>query len=506
MDFDARPGARAPAAHGARGTRRAETPEAAGMLRWQRLAGNAAVARAVTRTESVDAADNVLPGRRPVVAQRDIGFEYEVNRETYQAATSPRGSDRGRSCAELPPWAVPGALGKGDVIVGGMGGVHAKVDEGGLWRTTNLELEIDPVPETSAGRRVLVTRLFRVVQFCALLDARFRDGERHVSAGAMAEVMGGDAPTPLRHMYVSGDVTEGNPQATAGIRLDRLATFMEQTVGYSRAAKAADDAAGRPRSPTRLEPGWIGSPAEPHRMGDAPGLIEAACQALAAERLVPQGFPSRSLVGLAGLILVYLQKAGRYNMEYAKQVAPLLARTDFGSMFVGDLPRAEAAWLRGDITGRWLRIFSHALAGVPGDLDSEVFAHTPGDTERAGFTLELTRRHWLAQIARGMDLLTSHRFPAARPGEDHLKTAARRATLQGMGGLRDTHDSVGPSGNVAAPVFELRRIRPNRTAPEFAEIALSLFDHVRALNAGTDPLPPYAHTRMPPGLDGGAAG
>jgi len=108
------------------------------LLSLQRGAGNRAVAQMV---------------------QRAIGFEYEVNRETYKAPGRLSAGERQGYPAMRPANAGP-TLGKGNTLVDGLGGgLSAKTDLGGNWNDTNLEFEIDPVDETPAGRARLALAL-----------------------------------------------------------------------------------------------------------------------------------------------------------------------------------------------------------------------------------------------------------------------------------------------------------------------------------------------------------
>src|SRR5258705_7225911 len=62
------------------------------------------------------------------VIQRDVGFEYETNVDTYLAAVALNNAQR-QNGAAFPPAAQ--GLGKGNVLVTNMNGLHAKADLGG---------------------------------------------------------------------------------------------------------------------------------------------------------------------------------------------------------------------------------------------------------------------------------------------------------------------------------------------------------------------------------------
>lgn len=450
--------------------------------------------------------------------QRDVGFEYEVNRETYQANAPVSLANRRIASMGHPAWSAGPTLGKGQVLVGNMGGVHAKTDLGGAWNDTNLELEVDQVPETAAGRNTLLARLRTIEIFCSLLDDERQAGFHHISAAKFAAALGGNAPLANAYIHAWGGHTAGNPQATAGVRLDQIAQLMERAVGGPTGGPLA---IGVHPPLRRLELGRTpANIADFGLVGDAPRHVRTGIAAYVAAGMLganpPAGFPSPELVSLCALILPYIVRGAGPAVAFAKQIAPLMARTDFGQMFANDVPGAETAWLSGMGGARFRGMWSQILiaAGVGGGVGAPLFAAEPGAALGAELPAALTRAQWLNGIAAGNDLLTSANIHAVAagpltPAQAQVLTASgnvallpanagapatlaqtnwltqhRQVQLFGLGGMGGAHDVVNPGpGAVNAPIIELRRMLQGVDPHDFTEMALGIFDYIRALNA-----------------------
>jgi hypothetical protein len=467
---------------------RARDPLREAVLLMQRSAGNRAVARRLL--------------------QRDVGFEYEVNRETYSAERMPTSTER-RQSKGRPPWARKQSLGKGRTLVTDLGGVHLKTDLGGTWHDTNLEIEIDPVPETPEGRETLLERLRTVEVVAQLMDRQRAQGVYHMSVPRLAWSLRGAPTGDDLYIHMGSKETSGNPQVTAGIRLDQVAQLMERTVGGPTAGPHAVGVA----SLERIELGIGGS--DFGVVGDAPRQVRAGIQAFLAERNnPPDTFPSAALVGLCSVMLTYLVRGGGDTLAYAKQIAPLMARTDFGHMFARYVPREERKYLRAQ-GGRRFRLMWRKIlkkAGVAGGIDAPLYAASPSAALGSALPGALSRRAWLDGIVTGVDLLTSKHIPGvaagdpltdaqawrlnqfqlgpAAPGQQATQqqaealTSYRRDQLFGLGAMGGKHDMVNPAGGgMKAPIFELRRMRQNVDVHTFTEMALGVYDHIVALNA-----------------------
>ncbi|MFI9811790.1 hypothetical protein [Saccharothrix variisporea] len=140
--------------------------------------------------------------------QRDVGFEYGTNADTYLAGAALTKAQRGQ--AGIPTGAF--ALAKGDVLVTGLDGEHANADPSSAALGTNLEMETDPFPENPQGRNDLHRALKSIERFCALLDRLTAAGTRHVRSLHLALAFGGNAPVPLRHIRNSTLGVDGTPR------------------------------------------------------------------------------------------------------------------------------------------------------------------------------------------------------------------------------------------------------------------------------------------------------
>jgi len=423
-------------------------------------------------------------GGAPVV-QRDIGFEYETGSvDTYLAAA--KLSKAQRQAAGFPPGAAP--LGKGTVLIANMKGFHAKADQGGGGLGSNLELETDPVPETGAGRAALSRTLTHLERFCELIETKCAVTP-HMRSSHLAFAFGGTAPVSLRYIRAGAPIT-GNPQATVGIRLDKLEELMERSVG---GPTAGPNAIGGAPAPSRIE---LGS----HQVldfglvGDAPATtrlgIGTYAGAYGGAAPLPAGFPSDELVGLSSLLLTYIIKGAGAQLPYAKQIAPLMARTDFGAIFTNSLPPPEQAFLSAANGAEFLAMFTQivAQAGIGNGLGAQIFAFDPLFAPGLNISTSLTRRRWLRGISQNNDRLTPATFPSV-PAQPQLA---------GLGEMGATQDPDPTGGVVARPIFELRRMRQSVTPHAFTKMAMGVFDFVLALNAaGPGVHPAYARVPRP---------
>ena len=422
--------------------------------------------------------------RRPVI-QRDVGFEYETNADTYSTLAPLTAA--ARQNAAMPAGANP--LPKGTVLIGNMSGLHAKSDLGGAGVGSNLELETDAFPETAAGRVALHRALKRLERFCLLINAK-RANQPQFRASHLAAAFGGTAGMGNLYIRALGNIT-GNPQASVGVRVDRVAELMERTVG---GPTAGPHVPGGGAPITRLELGIQNAP-DFRNVGDAPRRVRQGIAnyvaAYAGAAALPGGFPSDALVGLCALMLSYIVR-GQVGQMYAKQIAPLMTRTDFGSIFNNDVSALERVFLSAgngaEFLAMWTQILAHV--GVAGGMAGQLFALEPASVAGLGLNISgsLTRRRWIRGISQGNDRLTPATFPSV----------PARPQLFGLGGMGAAHDNVGPGGAIAAPILELRRMRQGVTPHEFTEIAMGLFDYVVALNsAGAGVHPAYARAARP---------
>lgn len=433
--------------------------------------------KAAREANAADSGQNST-ARKPVarptatahVVQRDVGFEYETNADTYLAANGL--TDPQRQANAVPPGAAP--LTKGDPLVINMNGLHAKADLGGAGLGSNLELETDPFPETAAGRVALHQALKNLERFCNLIDAK-RTTTPHLRSTHLAAALGGNAPVNLRYIHALANIV-GNPQTTAGVRLDKVEELMERTVG---GPTGGPHVPGLAAPLARLELGVL---ADFQTVGDAPRQVRAgiATYANAYAGVLPLpggvGFPSDALVGLCSLLLSYIIR-GTLGQMYAKQIAPLMARTDFGTIFANDLPPLESAFLSAGGGAEFVAMFTAIVnqAGVAGGIAGQLFASEPASVLGMGLVISgsLTRQAWIAGISQNNDLLTPTTFPSV----------AARPQMFGLGELGGAHDPDPTGGGVPRPILELRRMMQHIAPHDFTEMAMGVFDYIVALNA-----------------------
>jgi hypothetical protein len=267
-----------------------------------------------------------------------------------------------------------------------------------------------------------------------------------------------------------------------GVRLNKVAELMERTVG---GPSNGLHAVGQDAPIERLELGLQNRP-DFLNVGDAPGQVRNGINAYvtANQQLValPNNFPSDELVGLCSLLLSYI-KRGIVGQMYAKQIAPLMARTDFGSIFSNDLPRQEQTFLSNNGGAQFINMWREIIntAGVTGSINGQVFAQEPLTVVNAGLNISgsLTRQAWLEGISQNHDQLTANNFPFAAPLPNNIPNP-----FFGLGAMGDKHDNVDPTNtNIQAPILELRRMPQGVNPHDFTEKAMGIFDHIVALNS-----------------------
>jgi hypothetical protein len=210
-----------------------------------------------------------------------------------------------------------------------------------------------------------------------------------------------------------------------------------------------------------------------------------------------------SLKGLLSLIAVYVTMAEQY-VNYPKAIAPLMARTDFATMF-RLLPPQQQAILMKNNQALWLELVQDALPGKV--LTAQFFPPLPAGQPARPFTLDLTRQDWLRGIAAGTDLLTEKGYleraqqafraaPWSRGAWQTLRARQKESTeLQGLGGLGAKTETVGGGRSVPlvgkerqvqAPIIELRSLLYEQSGyiayDRITEVAVNLLIYLRNLN------------------------
>lgn len=408
----------------------------------------------------------------PVSIQRKVGFEYETGAPALTTTNGPLTPAEESGLVQLPT--DDGAarhgggnihhLAKSDILVDNATyKVTAEEPGGGLdWST--VELVVKEQEENAQGRGRLIASLNALADVVADIQSRTASAAMTIAAAGP----GGAVPDPNRFVINMG-MNSGDPQMTAGVGLSRIATMME----------AVGQPAGLAAQPPvqRLDLG--GQRADDFRtVGVAPAAARHAIGAYLPGVPARTGNPAPfnanydELIGLLSLIGSYL-KTGERAHQYAKGIAPLMARNNFATIFA-KLAAPVRVFFDANNQDEWVRLGAQLLnsLGIAGGLDANVFA---GGVDIGIDPDDLTRRMWLRGMPQGHDYLSRNEWP----------TAADRPFIMGMGALPGVGEAVGaggPAPNIA-PILEFRRMRKSMTFAEFADVALGAFDYVVRVNA-----------------------
>jgi hypothetical protein len=452
------------------------------ILNLQRQIGNQAVQRLLAQ-------NGHLPKRTAPkgVVQRNVGFEFEVGRYQVQQLNANMTPQQYTGATQLNPGDLgDGNLEKSKAMARGTG-FEMQVDEGA--NDFHLEFVTSGVgfPETKAGRGDLKTAMEGMEALGKEVTAKTGTAGATLNLGGgtrrlvqTGEVTGG-IPTKPETVISGAGQMEAEPQTTAGIRLDQIATLMENMAapaGESQAEK-------RRRSPQRTTLAAKSNVQDTAAMREAPPAARTAIdnfkvQMTNAGVVLPGGFGSESLVGLMALIYTYLKKATLQVRDYPKSLFPLLGITDFASMFAM-LPDDDQAPFTA-VPQRFVDI-NLAAANMAGTGGTAFFAGgfanqltnmTVLETQQAAAALgAITRQDWLSDIPQGTDRLT--------------KAYTHVDALESMGKL-NRGEEVGQEHtfsrdtNTDAPILELRRLAGHVGINNWKDLALDIFDFIVKLN------------------------
>jgi hypothetical protein len=453
------------------------------------MSAPAAAQRTVTEPSS--------PGAPGETVQRDVGFEIELPlTTTYAFAPGLKAAERsgqkqivnpitsttweGRR-ANRPWWRPqndPPSLGrrmnKSEQLVVVRNRFTVEADEMANG-SSDLEFVTVPFPETDQGRAQLIDALAGIAAIAGSLN-----GTLLTAADLAAAHAGAAARTPTvvpggyntAEYVATGFGTSGNPQATAGIPLARVEALLS-AMSTAR-TRMLDTNAPRDQ---REQAGDVAR-------GDLPGnMVTAAANVarVAAQSAVPLSAGLRSLLGLvAGYLL-----SGRRNpnQQYYKGIAPIMARTNFVTMF-GLLSTQEQDQLSEDDGKAFVDLALACADMAAADAAGPVLATVAGATPaiRVPFG-EVTREVWLSGITQGTDVLSQTGYAATFQNGPNNPTQ-----FESMGSLGAQTDTV---GGMPAPIVELRRLRQNLPSHDWAPVLLGVFDLIKAVNTTQNPNPTY---------------
>jgi hypothetical protein len=426
-----------------------------------------------------------------------IGFEFETSMPVREASrqltpqeeagTTPIAAPSHQQCdlQTGAPYVAPGewarGMPKGTVLLRGAD-FKVTAEESGTQNWDTLEIVFEHVPENNNGRNRLIVALNEVA---ALFDEIAK--RPHSNALTLVSALNaGSVPTPTSFITRWGSAV-GEPQVTAGIRLDRLAHAMERIGGTN-----AD------RNDPSIERFDLGYqvPREDDfvLVGTASGIAQVAMIDYLKGFAVRHPGAARpfseiyeELTGLLALITTYLV-CGQRNEQYPKGIAPIMARNNLAMIF-SKLHPAVLAHFTIPNRNEWTALCESLVrfAGVNGNLDTPLFPNMNGDFD------SVTRRQWLDQLPQGTDLLTRYSWPIAAEQQYIMSMGALVDPATGQpGGTAGAHlgESVGTPGHqTMAPVFELRRMTKNIPYSQFMDVALGAFDWIVSVN--NQQLQPY---------------
>jgi hypothetical protein len=292
-----------------------------------------------------------------------------------------------------------------------------------------------------------------------------------------AQYLGGNAnilinPGPIPIM--------GAAQVTGGLTLERLPALMKD-LGYDRTSGA-----GRSKGSELLM--GLGGENEAQIIHDATRAAETACDSLRQKN------PERgggALQGLLALIFSYLLMGDRAEgvMSYAKHIAPIMSRTNLGSLFLS-LPEPDRFPFQHNRIA-WVRFVLDA-AGMSGTSESPIYklGFKMDDKVPATISHGPARGYWLREIAEGVDVMT-----------DPRGVRKEEAVYEGMGKLGRKTEPVGPEmpipgvqgamGRRGGAIFELRRIQKNIVYENWPAFTESIFEYFEKLGDPSVQTPQY---------------
>ncbi|MCG8474166.1 MAG: hypothetical protein MI784_01600 [Cytophagales bacterium] len=370
---------------------------------------------------------------------------------------------------------------------------------------SDLEIVSKPFEDSPEGFLELQQSLLMVRKIFTLLENSSEQVRmREFEARDLGEVV---RPRAFLHRVPVFKFREINAQVTVGLRLSRFADlFRDFGIG-------AEEETGRQYE--RRRPGRIMSGLRSAKMpflkhlitGNSVFLVEEGLRKFWITRPCPPfPEPSKELVSLLCLMLVYLSFGSMRVSIYPKAFTRYLMRTDFSRLFES-LPSHEKKLFRRENGKHWMRLFEILLSRKhlqtkppykqrhidplfrdfisPVDelpLQAPFFSKGVYHNRQLYFQHpvnlldKLTRKDWIANIPLGVDLLTERCFPD--------RTAASHLESLGEFGVKADRLEDGE----LAPVFELRHIAwPSEYGLQgFIETMRLLFAYFYALNRGID--------------------
>ncbi|BDD05913.1 hypothetical protein [Aureibacter tunicatorum] len=419
---------------------------------------------AIKDNEGKSKTERPISGKNPVI-QRAVGFEfgYPYWWLMKMIERDPEETDEEYKSRKF--------YRKGDCI-----------HEANFWKTTAdtteqrlsyMEIITDPFNENDHG----IAKLNKVMDEIDSFLEEIMDADAYVHPEGFVTPLApcikyGKLLDPLAAVYYDNgkQVPTSNPQATAGVRLDKISELFLHL--------GADEAS----DPEIMKQGktlghkYLMSYEGERREKDFQGRVMrwARDNALYLADALQQNLRepvSSSFVGFATMILFYLVSGHVGAGKYAKSFITVLARTDFATMFK-ILPTDEKEILRSDNGAWWMSKLVEVLPDKQTNLDEPFFAKGIFLMEQPilhHILKDLTKKKWLTGILEGVDYLTEKNFP----------NRLRAYELESMGAMGDKTDVV---FGIPAPIFELRGGKHQVDMRETKDYAINTLKFMRSLH------------------------
>ncbi|BDD09112.1 hypothetical protein FUAX_15440 [Fulvitalea axinellae] len=394
--------------------------------------------------------------------QRSVGFEIEVEGALLYRNIEQAYESEDPSFLDVNEFSVPAIREKERIFEGD--GFYAQADSLDF-NIPYLEFATEPFEDSYEGFQRMKTVIGKLMELVGEAEKAKNPYDPYIPLKKL-ELFGN---IPRHHAETIIELPSGIPkgfvQATAGIRPERLPELLED---LSTASESEPDGLRERREfgrfkMMRLNDGRTGKPRDVQWASTLRRSIDTN-KGFAREHHLGE-----SARGFLSLVDFYL-RLGKFGApKYPKSFTPLLARTDFATMF-SLLPEHE----RKAIADHHLFEQTPFASEFPYDapfFEGGVY-HNKTRPHRQ-IMKSLSRGKWLDGIASGTDYLTAQNFP----------NRLRAYKLHSMGALGKTTDLV---EGQKAPILELRNINQQEPFTFWLYVAEEIFRYIYALNRGID--------------------
>jgi hypothetical protein len=398
----------------------------------------------------------------------------------------------------------------------------------GLWKvvadSSCMEFVTEPFNENAGGRTALGTVMADLVLWAGRIPARVATANARGEPGtARVDTVGPrlgttsdpgtvfSRPLTIRlNTLTDGEVTAA-PQATGGVRLEQIPALVDAMVATNIAA-AGPQALGQNmqnvanlsvaqinnaavagvitiaernkllalrakflgyQAQTAVTPQNFASSLVAMNVDHASWLFDAKARAVQAVGAHVAGLPLPApnfdkLTGLLTLVISYLLVGANETqvMDYSKIIAPLMARTNFYSLY---------NLLSGPEKALFTANFVLTTANLAGTGATAIF--TAGFRHGGAVEHGPTRGAWIDSIKRGSPGALFGRKPMDLLSQGSGTTAAENSSSLGSMAQPDTR----VTGQRDLAVLELRRLPKDVQRQEWRQMALDIFDMIVAL-------------------------